>query len=60
VLQAAQDLGAGTMARFRKVIMAMTVGAMQASLVLIFIGAAGNFSFQAVAGRPSDASLATL
>lgn len=60
VLHAAQDLGAGTMARFRKVIMPMTVGSMQAALVLIFIGAAGDFSFQAVSGPPSEASLATL
>ncbi len=60
VLHAAQDLGAGTMSRFRKVIVPMTVGAMQASLILIFIGAAGDFSFQAVAGPPSVNSLATL
>ncbi len=60
VLHAAQDLGAGTWDRFRKVVLPMTVTAMQASLILIFIGAAGDFTFQAVAGPTRENSLATL
>lgn len=60
VLLAARDLGAGSIDRFRKVVLPLTSGAMQAALVLIFIGAAGDFSFQAVAGPPSVDSLATL
>jgi putative spermidine/putrescine transport system permease protein len=60
VLLAARDLGAGTMARFRKIVLPLTANAMQASLILIFIGAAGDFSFQAAAGPTSKHSLATL
>lgn len=60
VLHAAQDLGAGTWDRFRKVVLPLTVKAMQAALILIFIGAAGDFTFQAVAGPTRENSLATL
>jgi putative spermidine/putrescine transport system permease protein len=60
VLLAARDLGAGSIARFRKIVVPMTTGAMQASLILIFIGAAGDFSFQAVVGPTSANSLATM
>lgn len=37
----------------------LTVKAMQAALILIFIGAAGDFTFQAVAGPTRENSLAT-
>lgn len=60
VLFAAQDLGAGAWDRFRKVVLPLTVTAMQASLILIFIGAAGDFTFQAVVGPTRENSLATL
>jgi putative spermidine/putrescine transport system permease protein len=60
VLHAAQDMGAGTFARFRKVILPLTAKAMQASLILIFIGAAGDFSFQSVAGPVRENSMSTL
>ncbi|MDA7430636.1 ABC transporter permease [Primorskyibacter aestuariivivens] len=60
VLHAAQDLGAGTLARFRRVVLPLTMKAMQAALVLIFIGAAGDFSFQAIAGPARKNSMATL
>lgn len=60
VLHAAQDLGAGAWDRFRKVVLPLTVNAMQAALILIFIGAAGDFTFQAVAGPTRENSLATL
>ncbi|MEP3296254.1 MAG: ABC transporter permease subunit [Pseudoruegeria sp.] len=60
VLHAAQDMGAGGFARFRKVVLPLTAKAMQASLILIFIGAAGDFSFQAVAGPVRKNSMSTL
>lgn len=60
VLHAARDLGAGSVARFRKVVLPLTAKAMQAALILIFIGAAGDFSFQAVAGPMRQNSMATL
>jgi putative spermidine/putrescine transport system permease protein len=60
VILAAQDLGAARMARFRKVILPLTARAMQAALVLIFIGAAADFSFQSVAGPVRENSMATL
>lgn len=60
VLHAAQDLGAGIFARFRKVILPLTTKAMQAALILVFIGAAGDFSFQVVAGPVRENSMATL
>ncbi len=58
ILHAARDLGAGAFDRFRKVIAPLTVKAMQASLIIIFIGAAGDFSFQVVAGPTSENSMA--
>lgn len=60
VLHAAQDLGAGALDRFRKVVLPLTAKAMQAALILIFIGAAGDFTFQSVAGPTRENSLATL
>jgi len=60
VLHAAQDMGAGVFARFRKVVLPLTAGAMQASLILIFINVAGDFTFQAVAGPVRENSMATL
>ena len=60
VLHAAQDMGAGVFARFRKVVLPLTARSMQASLILIFIGAAGDFSFQVVAGPVQENSMATL
>ncbi|MCM2293912.1 ABC transporter permease [Allorhizobium sp. BGMRC 0089] len=59
VLLAARDMGAGRMARFFKVVLPLSVQAMQAALALVFIGAAGDYSFQSVAGPPSVNSLAT-
>lgn len=58
VLHAGRDLGAGSFDRFRKIIAPLTVKAMQASLIIIFIGAAGDFSFQVVAGPTSENSMA--
>jgi len=58
VLDAARDLGAGNFARFRKVIAPLSVQAMQAALIIIFIGAAGDFAFQTTAGPTNVQSMA--
>ncbi|KSV68974.1 spermidine/putrescine ABC transporter permease [Sinorhizobium sp. Sb3] len=58
ILNAARDLGAGSVARFRKIIVPLTLRSLQAALILIFIGAAGDFSFQVVAGPTTVNSLA--
>jgi putative spermidine/putrescine transport system permease protein len=58
LFDAARDLGAGAWARFRKVVLPLTLRAMQASLIIIFIGAAGDYSFQVVAGPRNVSSLA--
>ncbi len=50
VLDAAQDLGANIWARFRRVVAPLTLTSLQAALAIIFIGAAGDFSFQVIAG----------
>ncbi len=60
VLDAARDLGANAWDRFRKVIAPLSIEAMQAALVIIFIGAAGDFSFQVVAGPTNVESMAQL
>ena len=58
ILNAARDLGAAGLARFRKIIVPLTLRSLQAALILIFIGAAGDFSFQVVAGPTSVNSMA--
>lgn len=58
VLNAAQDLGAGAWQRFLKVIAPLTVSAMQASLIIIFIGALADFTFQTTIGPTNERSLA--
>jgi putative spermidine/putrescine transport system permease protein len=60
LLDAARDLGAGAFARFRKVIAPLSLPAMQASLVIIFMGAAADFSFQVLAGPTNQRSMAQL
>ncbi len=58
VLDAARDLGTGAFGRFRKVIAPLSVSAMQAALVIIFINAAGDFAFQVTAGPTNVQSMA--
>jgi len=58
ILNAARDLGAAGLSRFRKIIVPLTLRSLQAALILIFIGAAGDFSFQVVAGPTSVNSMA--
>nr|WP_272212322.1 ABC transporter permease subunit [Marinicella sp. W31]MDC2878235.1 ABC transporter permease subunit [Marinicella sp. W31] len=60
MIDAARDLGAGSWSRFRKVIAPLSVSAMQAALVIIFIGALADFSFQTVVGPTNVQSLAQL
>jgi len=57
ILDAARDLGANAWQRFRKVVVPLTLRAMQGAIILIFIGAAGDFSFQVVAGPTNVNSL---
>ena len=58
VINAARDLGAKGWSRFYRVILPLTLRSLQAALILIFIGAAGDFSFQSVAGPTNINSLA--
>ena len=58
IIDAARDLGAGAWARFRKIVLPLTLRAMQGALIIIFIGAAGDYSFQVVAGPAKLSSLA--
>ena len=58
VLNAARDLRAGTFSRFRRIIAPLSVSAMQASLVIIFIGALADFTFQTIVGPTNKQSLA--
>lgn len=58
VLDAARDMGAGPIDRFRKVVVPLSIPAMQASLVIIFIGAAGDFAFQTTVGPTNVQSMA--
>lgn len=60
ILDAARDMGAGPWSRFRKVIAPLSVSAMQASLVIIFIGALADFSFQVIAGPTNRQSMSQL
>lgn len=58
VLNAGRDLGAGTFDRFRRIIAPLSVSAMQAALVIVFIGALADFSFQTIVGPTNKQSLA--
>ncbi|MBF9041492.1 ABC transporter permease subunit [Rhodobacterales bacterium LSUCC0387] len=60
VLDAARDLGAGAWNRFRKVIAPLSISAMQAAMVIIFIGAMADFSFQVIAGPTNRQSMSQL
>lgn len=50
IFNAARDLGAGAISRLRQITLPLCIKAVQVSLMLIFIGALGDFSFQVVAG----------
>ena len=57
-IHAAQDLGARSFDRFLKVIAPLTLKSLQAAMIIIFIGAAGDFSFQVIAGPTHVNSMA--
>lgn len=60
LMDAALDLGATRWSRFRSVVFPLTIPALQATSILVFIGALGDFSFAAVAGSRSSYSLSML
>lgn len=60
ILDAASNLGASRWRCFRDVTFPLTLPAVQVSLILIFIGALGDFAFFSVAGPRNTYSLARL
>lgn len=60
VLDAACNLGASRWRRFIDVVVPLTLPAVQVSLILVFIGALGDFAFFSVAGPRNTYSLARL
>lgn len=60
VLDAASNLGASRWRRFSGVVVPLTLPAVQVTLILVFIGALGDFAFFSVAGPRNTYSLARL
>lgn len=60
LLDVAANLGTSSWQRFRYVIFPLTLGAVQVSFILIFIGALGDFAFYSIARPRSTYSLAKL
>ena len=60
VLDAACNLGASRWQRFTGVVVPLTLPAVQVTLILVFIGALGDFAFFSVAGPRTTYSLARL
>lgn len=60
VLDASADLGASRWANFSQVVFPLTIPALQAALILIFIGALGDFAFASIAGSRNVYSLSVL
>ncbi|WP_067516514.1 ABC transporter permease [Endozoicomonas ascidiicola] len=60
VLDAASDLGAGQFRKLVDVIIPLSIPAVQAAFILIFIGALGDFSFFVIAGPRNTYSLSML
>ena len=58
IFDAARDLGANAWTRFYKIVLPLTLTAMQAALILVFIRAAGDFSFQVIVGPREVSSMA--
>lgn len=50
IFAAARDVGAGLFTRFRRITLPLTLETLQVAMIIIFIGAAGDFSFQTIAG----------
>ncbi len=60
IIDASKDLGANSFARLKKIIAPLTISSMQAALIIIFIGALADFSFQSIAGPTNKYSLSQL
>ncbi|OOF37821.1 ABC transporter permease [Rodentibacter heidelbergensis] len=60
LLDAAANLGSNAWQRFRYVVFPLSLGAVQVSFILIFIGALGDFAFYSIAGPRETYSLARL
>lgn len=60
LLDAAANLGSGPWQRFKYVVFPLSLGAVQVSFILIFIGALGDFAFYSIAGPRDTYSLARL
>ena len=60
VFDGARDLGANSFERLKKIIAPLTISSMQAALIIIFIGALADFSFQSIAGPTNKYSLSQL
>lgn len=60
VLDAASNLGASRWSSFTGVVVPLTLPAVQVTLILVFIGALGDFAFFSVAGPRNTYSLARL
>lgn len=60
VLDAASNLGASRWRSFTDVVVPLTLPAVQVTLILVFIGALGDFAFFSVAGPRNTYSLARL
>ncbi|HAK8509366.1 TPA: ABC transporter permease [Salmonella enterica] len=60
VLDAASNLGASRWHSFTSVVVPLTLPAVQVTLILVFIGALGDFAFFSVAGPRNTYSLARL
>lgn len=60
LLDAAANLGSNAWQRFRYVVFPLSLGAVQVSFILIFIGALGDFAFYSIAGPRDTYSLARL
>lgn len=58
LFDAASNLGSNSWQRFISVIFPLTLGAVQVSFILIFIGALGDFAFYSIAGPRDTYSLA--
>lgn len=60
VLDAASNLGASQRRKFFSVIVPLTLPAVQVAMILIFIGALGDFAFYSIAGPRNTYALARL
>lgn len=58
IYHAARDMGARQLTRFVRITLPLTLQTLQVTMIIIFIGAAGDFSFQTIAGPRTVYSMA--